>query len=316
MGRGDAVAAVGCADASAWRHPPRDTRPGELWDHIGMNASADRPRAKSLSPLRSLLPFLRPYRGMAYAAIGALLIATGAMLALPFALRRVIDVLAVKDASTTNRMFILFLAAAVVWAGAAAIRFYLVTWVGERVIADLRTAVYRRVVHMDPLVLRDHPGRRSAVAADDGHDARAGHLRRQPLHHPAIELERRRLADIARVHQRPAHRHHSGAGTGSRRAAHPHRSPGTRFVTGLAGPHRGHERPCGRDLECHSNGAGIHAGGSTERALSQCRRGELCGGGAAYAGKSACSRRSASCSCSRPSSPSFGWVRIKCWPAR
>ena len=82
-----------------------------------MNAAVDRPRAKSLSPLRSLLPFLRPYRAMVYAALGALLVATGAMLALPFALRRVIDVLAVKDASTTNRIFILFLAAAVVWAG-------------------------------------------------------------------------------------------------------------------------------------------------------------------------------------------------------
>jgi ATP-binding cassette subfamily B protein len=116
-----------------------------------MNSSVERPRAKSLSPLRSLLPFLRPYRAMVYAALGALLIATGAMLALPFALRRVIDVLAVKDASTVNRIFILFLAAAVLWAAAAAIRFYLVTWVGERVVADLRTAVYRRVVHMDPL---------------------------------------------------------------------------------------------------------------------------------------------------------------------
>jgi ATP-binding cassette subfamily B protein len=116
-----------------------------------MNAPADRPRAKSLSPLRSLLPFLRPYRSMACAALGALLIATAAMLALPFALRRVIDVLAVKDASTTNRIFLLFLVAAIVWAGAAAVRFYLVTWVGERVVADLRAAVYRRVVHMDPL---------------------------------------------------------------------------------------------------------------------------------------------------------------------
>ena len=88
---------------------------------------------------------------MAYAALGALLVATGAMLALPVALRRVIDVLAVKDASTINRIFIGFLAAAVVLAGFGALRFYLVTWVGERVIADLRTAVYRRVVRMDPL---------------------------------------------------------------------------------------------------------------------------------------------------------------------
>ena len=57
----------------------------------------------------------------------------------------------IRDSSTTNRIFILFLVAAIVWAGAAAIRFYLVTWVGERVVADLRTAVYRRVVHMDPV---------------------------------------------------------------------------------------------------------------------------------------------------------------------
>src|SRR6202453_1180443 len=116
-----------------------------------MNAALDRPRAKSLSPLRSLLPFLRPYQGRAYGALGALLVATAAMLALPLALRRFIDVLAADDAAATNRIFILCLAAAVLWAGAAAVRFYLVTWVGERVIADLRAAVYRRVVHMDPL---------------------------------------------------------------------------------------------------------------------------------------------------------------------
>jgi ATP-binding cassette subfamily B protein len=116
-----------------------------------MNALPDRPRAKSLSPLRSLLPFLRPYRGRAYGALGALLVATAAMLALPLALRRFIDVLAAGNATATNRIFILCLAAAVFWAAAAAVRFYLVTWVGERVIADLRAAVYRRVVHMDPL---------------------------------------------------------------------------------------------------------------------------------------------------------------------
>ena len=76
-----------------------------------MNAALDRPRAKSLSPLRSLLPFLRPYRGRAYAALGALLVATAAMLALPLALRRFIDVLAANNATATNRIFILCLAA-------------------------------------------------------------------------------------------------------------------------------------------------------------------------------------------------------------
>jgi ATP-binding cassette subfamily B protein len=116
-----------------------------------MNSTADRPRAKSLAPLRALLPFLRPYRGMAAAALGALLVATVAMLALPLALRQVIDVLSVKDAGVINRIFLGFLGAAVVFAGFAALRFYLVTRLGERVVADLRIAVYRRVVRMDPL---------------------------------------------------------------------------------------------------------------------------------------------------------------------
>ncbi len=116
-----------------------------------MSSTADRPRAKSLAPLRELWPFIRPYRAMMAAALSALLVATVAMLALPVALRRVIDVLAAKDAGTTNRIFILFLAAAVVLAVFGALRFYLVTWLGERVIADLRAAVYRNVIRMDPL---------------------------------------------------------------------------------------------------------------------------------------------------------------------
>src|SRR5882672_4896415 len=117
-----------------------------------MSTNADRPRAKSLNPLRSLLPFLRPYRGMMVAALGALLVATVAMLALPVALRQLIDHgIAAKDAGTINQYFIGFLAAAVIFGAFAALRFYLVTWLGERVVADLRSAVYRRVVRMDPL---------------------------------------------------------------------------------------------------------------------------------------------------------------------
>jgi len=116
-----------------------------------MNAT-DRPKAKNLNPLRALVPFLRPYRAMMFAALAALLVASVAMLSLPVAVRQLIDHgLATKDASTINRYFIGFLAAAVIYGGFAALRFYLVTWLGERVVADLRTAVYRRVVRMDPL---------------------------------------------------------------------------------------------------------------------------------------------------------------------
>lgn len=117
-----------------------------------MSNTADRPRAKSLNPLRALIPFLRPYRAVLAAAMVALLVAAAAMLALPLALRQLIDHgLAAKDPGTINRYFIGFLAAAVVYGAFAALRFYLVTWLGERVVADLRTAVYRRVVRMDPM---------------------------------------------------------------------------------------------------------------------------------------------------------------------
>jgi ATP-binding cassette, subfamily B, bacterial len=117
-----------------------------------MSKDADRPRAKNLNPLRALLPFVRPYRGMLAAALVALLVASVAMLALPVALREVIDhVVAARDSSALNRCLIGFLAASVIFGLSAALRFYLVTWLGERVVADLRSAVYRRVVHMDPL---------------------------------------------------------------------------------------------------------------------------------------------------------------------
>jgi ATP-binding cassette, subfamily B, bacterial len=113
--------------------------------------AAERPKSKSLRPLRALLPFLAPYRGILAGAMVALLAAAAAMLALPVALRQVIDHgLAANDPTTVNRYFIGFLAAAVGYGLFAALRFYLVTWLGERVVADLRSAVYARVIRMDP----------------------------------------------------------------------------------------------------------------------------------------------------------------------
>lgn len=112
---------------------------------------ADRPKAKSLRPLAALAPFLTPYRGVLAAALVALLLASASMLALPLALRGLIDKgMAVGSADTINIYFIAFLGAAVLFGGFAALRFYLVTWLGERVVADLREAVYRNVIRMDP----------------------------------------------------------------------------------------------------------------------------------------------------------------------
>jgi ATP-binding cassette subfamily B protein len=116
-----------------------------------MQTDSERPRGKSLGPLRTLIPFLSPYRGTLIAALSALLIASGAMLALPIALRYLIDNgFIAQYVGTVNRYFGWFLAAALVFSAFAALRYYLVTWLGERVVADIRNAVYRRVIGMDP----------------------------------------------------------------------------------------------------------------------------------------------------------------------
>jgi ATP-binding cassette subfamily B protein len=111
----------------------------------------DRPRAKSLRPLRALWPFLAPHWALLASALGALLVAAAATLALPAALRQLIDHgLSSANPKVLNAYLAGFLVAAGAFGVFAALRFYMVTWLGERVVADLREAVYRRVVRMDP----------------------------------------------------------------------------------------------------------------------------------------------------------------------
>jgi ATP-binding cassette subfamily B protein len=113
-------------------------------------SAAARPKGRSLQPLRALWPFLRPYRRTLSLALLALVIASAAMLALPVALRYLIDqVMVARSSQTLNRYFLAFLVAVGVFGVFAALRFYLVTWLGERVVADVRKAVYDRVVRMD-----------------------------------------------------------------------------------------------------------------------------------------------------------------------
>jgi ATP-binding cassette subfamily B protein len=70
---------------------------------------------------------------------------------LPVALRHLIDQgMAAGSADTIDRYFVAFIVAAAVFGTFAALRFYLVTLLGERVVADLRVAVYRSVIRMDP----------------------------------------------------------------------------------------------------------------------------------------------------------------------
>jgi ATP-binding cassette subfamily B protein len=116
-----------------------------------MSANPERPKGRSLKPLAELWPYIRKYKGVLTLAMIALLVAAGAMLVIPIAFRDLIDRgMAAQDAATINTYFVAFLAAAAVFGVFAALRLYFVTWMGERVVADLRADVYARVVRMDP----------------------------------------------------------------------------------------------------------------------------------------------------------------------
>jgi ATP-binding cassette subfamily B protein len=106
----------------------------------------------SLRPLARLWPFLAPYRGRLVLAFIALTLAAAATLALPLTVRRVIDLgFSHANAEHVDSYFLLLFAVASVLALFTAVRHYLVSWLGERVVADLRSAVYRHVIGMSPV---------------------------------------------------------------------------------------------------------------------------------------------------------------------
>ncbi len=100
-------------------------------------------RGGKLRPLMALLPYVMRYRGRAGAAFVALLIAALATLAVPLAVRRMIDFgFSAERVQLINQYFSVMIVVAAVLAGASALRYYLVTTLGERVVADLRAAVF------------------------------------------------------------------------------------------------------------------------------------------------------------------------------
>lgn len=116
----------------------------------------NRPKGKTPRSLAALLPFLRPYTGMLLLSLVVLLAASGLMLSLPVAARFVIDHgLASKQGGTVNLYFAGFAALIVLFCAMAAVRMYLVSWVGERVVADVREAVYRHVISMDAIFFEE-----------------------------------------------------------------------------------------------------------------------------------------------------------------
>ncbi|NVM79704.1 ATP-binding cassette subfamily B protein [Duganella sp. SG902] len=107
----------------------------------------------SLATLRELLPFLAPYTKRFVIAGIALLVAAGATLAIPAAFKQMIDLGFGGGARSIQHVDLVFLALfglATILALATAARFYSVSWLGERVTADIRSAVYKHVITQSP----------------------------------------------------------------------------------------------------------------------------------------------------------------------
>ena len=109
--------------------------------------AAEKLKKPKLRPLLTLLPYLSRYRGRILAAFGALLLASAATLAVPLAVRRMIDFgFAPEKAGTINQYFIALFFLALLLAFASALRFYLVMTLGERVVADIRSGLFAHVI--------------------------------------------------------------------------------------------------------------------------------------------------------------------------
>lgn len=106
-------------------------------------------RRRSIRPLAALLPYVGRHRGHVAAALVALVAASAVTLSLPLAVRRMIDHgFSAADGSFIDRYFIVLMVLAAGLAAASASRYYLVTWLGERIVSDLRADVFAHVTRL------------------------------------------------------------------------------------------------------------------------------------------------------------------------
>lgn len=116
-----------------------------------MSSASALPVPKRLSPLLDLVPFLKPYWVRWVWTFVALVVAAAATLAVPIAFRHLIDSgFSTGQSEHIDRYFIALFGLSVILAIATALRFYFVSWLGERVTADIRNAIYAHIVRMSP----------------------------------------------------------------------------------------------------------------------------------------------------------------------
>lgn len=110
----------------------------------------ERAKSKNIGALRTLVPFMRPY-ALLMAGAGVALVMTAVLsLTLPLAVRRVVDGFGLEDTALLDQYFGAAIAIAALLAAGTGLRYYLVTLLGERVVADIRKAVFDRTIGMSP----------------------------------------------------------------------------------------------------------------------------------------------------------------------
>ena len=113
-------------------------------------AGEEREKSKRVGALRGLAPFLAPYKALMAGALIALVLTATVSLILPLAVRRVVDGFETEVARLLDQYFLAALGIAGLLALGTGLRYYLVTRLGERVVADIRKAVFDRMIAMSP----------------------------------------------------------------------------------------------------------------------------------------------------------------------
>jgi len=115
------------------------------------SAAAEEETRASLRPLLALKPYLLRYKGMIAGSLVALIVSAAATLAVPLAVRRMIDVgFSRIEPGLVDKYFATLLGVGLILALASAARFYCVTWLGERVVADLRADIFKHLTGLSP----------------------------------------------------------------------------------------------------------------------------------------------------------------------
>ena len=119
--------------------------------YLEVENSAERAKTKDIKVLKGLATYLLPYKWGLVGALIALIIAASTVLSIGQGLRFLIDDGFVRnDAALLDKALLVLLGVVVLLAIATYARFYLISWVGERVVADIRKKVFDHVIRLDP----------------------------------------------------------------------------------------------------------------------------------------------------------------------